>query len=226
MIRSIALRSTTRSLITGKALARQGSSVSVSPSLKTRMCSWQTVVARIGPCGMPSTMKPHVPQIPSRQSESNAIGSSPRAISPSLTTSSISRNDMSGETLSALYATSLPGLSGPAWRHTLRVIRIVVIALSVSSRQFPVASFQNDPSGNSQLALGTGNWQLATGYWPPSLVAPLARLDVFEVQRFPVQLGLHADALELPRRRIRKRVVIAQRLALGGLAFLAEMAAG
>ena len=51
---------------------------------------------------MPSTMKPHVPQMPSRQSESNAIGSSPFVISPSLTTSSISRNDMSGETFSAV----------------------------------------------------------------------------------------------------------------------------
>ena len=46
----------------------------------------------------PLTTKPHVPQMPSRQSESNAIGSSPLRISPSLTTSSISRNDMSGET--------------------------------------------------------------------------------------------------------------------------------
>ena len=46
----------------------------------------------------------HVPQIPSRQSESNAIGSSPRAIKPSLTTSSISRNDMSGLTFVRLVS--------------------------------------------------------------------------------------------------------------------------
>jgi hypothetical protein len=98
----------------GNALARQGSSVSVSPSLNDRMCSWHTVVARIGPCGIPSTMNPQVPQMPSRQSESNAIGSSPRAISPSLTTSSISRNDMSGETFSAVYSTSFPVAFGPA----------------------------------------------------------------------------------------------------------------
>ena len=88
--------------MTGKALARHGSSVSVSPSLKRRMCSWQTVVPGSGPCGMPLIRKPQVPQMPSRQSESNAIGSSPFAISPSLTTSSISRNDMSGDTFSAV----------------------------------------------------------------------------------------------------------------------------
>ena len=87
---------------TGKARARQGSRVSVSPSLKRRMCSWQTVVHASGPCGRPLTRNPHVPQMPSRQSESNAIGSSPLRIRPSLTTSSISRNDMSGEMWSAV----------------------------------------------------------------------------------------------------------------------------
>ena len=45
MMRSNALRSTTRSLITGKPRARHGSSTIVSPSLKKRMCSWHTVVA-------------------------------------------------------------------------------------------------------------------------------------------------------------------------------------
>jgi hypothetical protein len=69
----------------------------VSPSEKRRMCSWQTVVSRSGPCATPLTMQPHVPQMPSRQSESKAIGSWPALIRPSLTTSSISRNDMSGE---------------------------------------------------------------------------------------------------------------------------------
>ena len=33
----------------GKAVARQGSTVIVSPSLKRRMCSWQTRAAAIGP---------------------------------------------------------------------------------------------------------------------------------------------------------------------------------
>jgi len=83
-------------LITGKAAARHGSMVMVSPSLKLRMWSWQAVVARRGPCAAPLMTIPQVPQIPSRQSWSKAMGSSPLAMSPSFTTSSISRNDMSG----------------------------------------------------------------------------------------------------------------------------------
>ena len=35
--------------MSGKALARHGSSATLSPSLKRRMCSWQTVVPRIRP---------------------------------------------------------------------------------------------------------------------------------------------------------------------------------
>ena len=76
--------------------------VMVSPSLNLRMCSWQTVDPRSGPCGTPLTTRPHMPQMPSRQSESKAIGASPFAMSSSLTTSSISRNDMSGETSAAV----------------------------------------------------------------------------------------------------------------------------
>ena len=92
------MRSTTRSFRIGKALARHGSMVIVSPSLKRRMWSWHTVAPRSGPCGTPLITSPHVPQMPSRQSESNAIGSSPFLMRSSLTTSSISRNDMSVET--------------------------------------------------------------------------------------------------------------------------------
>ena len=66
----------------------------VSPSLNERMWSWQVVVAFMGPCGRPLIIMPHVPQIPSRQSWSNATGSLPSVISFSLSTSSISRNDM------------------------------------------------------------------------------------------------------------------------------------
>src|SRR5690349_7180952 len=188
MIRSNAERSTTRSLTIGKARARQGSRISVSPSRNDRMCSWHTVDPRAGPWGSPSIRNPHVPQMPSRQSESNAIGSSPRAISPSLTTSSISRNDMSGDTPSATYSTSLPGLSGPGCLQTFSVIRISV------------------------------SWQL-------SLVAALRRLHVLEVQRFPVKLGLHADAFELPRSDVLEMLVVAQRFAVGCLALLAEVPA-
>jgi hypothetical protein len=45
MMRSKADRSTTRSRRTGNAVARQGSMVIESPSLKLRMWSWQAVVA-------------------------------------------------------------------------------------------------------------------------------------------------------------------------------------
>ena len=85
--------------MTGNASARQGSIVIVSPSVNERMWSWQVVVTS-GPCASPLIISEHVPQIPSRQSESNATGSSPFSLSSSLRTSSISRNDMSGETSS------------------------------------------------------------------------------------------------------------------------------
>ena len=70
--------------------------VIVSPSLNERMCSWQVVVTS-GPWASPLIISPHMPQMPSRQSLSNAIGSSPSPLSCSLSTSSISRKDMSSE---------------------------------------------------------------------------------------------------------------------------------
>ena len=60
------------------------------------MCSWQVAVPSDGPCARPLIIIEHEPQMPSRQSWSNAIGSRPSAISRSLTTSNISRNDISG----------------------------------------------------------------------------------------------------------------------------------
>ena len=60
------------------------------------MWSWQVAVPFCGPWAWPLIIIPQVPQMPSRQSCSKAIGSSPSAISRSLTTSSISRNDISG----------------------------------------------------------------------------------------------------------------------------------
>ena len=97
---SRAERSTTRSLITGKDLERNGSMVIVSPSSNFRMCSWQTVVMRSGPWGMPSMVSEHVPQIPSRQSWSKATGTSRRAMSCSFSRSSISRKEESSGTSS------------------------------------------------------------------------------------------------------------------------------
>src|SRR3954453_961400 len=72
------------------------------------MCSWQVVVACCGPCGEPSMTSEHMPQMPSRQSWSNATGSSPSRMSRSLSTSSISRKDMSGEMPSSSYGTIRP----------------------------------------------------------------------------------------------------------------------
>ena len=93
MILSRALRSVIRSLIMGKAFARHGSIKTVSASLKWRMWSWQVAVPQWPPCAIPLMTSEHIPQIPSRQSESKAIGSSPSAIMVSLTTSSISRKE-------------------------------------------------------------------------------------------------------------------------------------
>ena len=64
-----------------------------------RMCNWQVVVCS-GPCAWPLIIRPQVPQMPSRQSWSKATGSSPRRMSSSLRTSSISRKDISGADLS------------------------------------------------------------------------------------------------------------------------------
>ena len=97
MIRSKADRSTTRSRSTGNAVARHGSTVMVSPSLKDRMCNWQVVVTS-GPWALPLIMRPHMPQMPSRQSLSKAMGSSPFSTNCSLSTSSISRKDMCSDT--------------------------------------------------------------------------------------------------------------------------------
>ena len=71
------------------------------------MCSWQVVVFS-GPWALPEIISPHMPQMPSRQSESKAMGSSPAALSCSLSTSSISRKDMSALMSLTLYVTSSP----------------------------------------------------------------------------------------------------------------------
>jgi hypothetical protein len=65
-----------------------------------------------------------VPQIPSRQSWSNATGSPPSPISRSLSTSSISRKDMSTLTSSTSYFTISPALLEFFCRQMCRVRRI------------------------------------------------------------------------------------------------------
>ena len=72
---------------------------SVSPSLKCPHVELAGGGARAAGRGrLPLMTTPQVPQMPSRQSWSKAIGSSPFWMSSSFTTSSISRNDMSGLT--------------------------------------------------------------------------------------------------------------------------------
>ena len=70
---------------------------------------------------MPLMTSEHMPQMPSRQSESKAIGSSPRSISPSLTTSSISRKDMSGDHVLGLVGLEPARVLAFFWRQTLSV---------------------------------------------------------------------------------------------------------
>jgi hypothetical protein len=59
------------------------------------MWSWQVAVPRSGPWAWPLIMSEHVPQMPSRQSWSNVMGSWPCSLSRSFTMSSISRNEAS-----------------------------------------------------------------------------------------------------------------------------------
>src|SRR6266567_9501880 len=82
-------------------------------------------------------MKPHAPQMPSRQSWSNAIGSLPSCIRRSLTVSSISRNDMSGLTPGTSYVSNFPGASDAVWRHAVSVMRKVcaIVPLLVRTRR-------------------------------------------------------------------------------------------
>ena len=63
--------------MTGNAVARHGSIVIVSPSANLRMWSWHVAVPFCGPWAWPLIISEHVPQMPSRQSWSNVIGSLP-----------------------------------------------------------------------------------------------------------------------------------------------------
>src|SRR5438309_1360467 len=108
MIRSRALRLTTRSRTTGKAAARHGSISMTSPEENFRMWSWQVAVPSCGPWAWPLIISPQEPQMPSRQSCSKATGSWPWAMSRSLRRSSISRNDMSSLTPGTSYSTIAP----------------------------------------------------------------------------------------------------------------------
>ena len=112
-MRSSAPRSTIRSLMIGKALARHGSTTISAPSANLRMCSWHVAVPRCGPWAWPSIISEHVPQMPSRQSWSNTMASLPSAISRSLSTSSSSRNEASSLISSMAWRLEAPGVVGP-----------------------------------------------------------------------------------------------------------------
>ena len=117
--------------MTGKARARHGSTQISSPSLKWRMCSWQVAVPPSGPCATPLIIMPHEPQMPSRQSCSKWIGSSPFSISSSLTTSSISRNDASATDVVGLVRDEV----APRRRATSAARRAVSDSLLVAPRR-------------------------------------------------------------------------------------------
>ena len=50
-------------------------------------------------------------------------------------------------------------------------------------------------------------------------------MHFLELERFLVELRLRPDALEFPRRHVREVGIVAQRFAVGRLAFFAEVAA-
>ena len=83
------------------------------PSANLRMWSWQVAVPSSGPWARPLIIMAQDPQMPSRQSWSNATGSLPSAMSASLSTSNISRNDMSGLTSSSWWVSKPPAAAGP-----------------------------------------------------------------------------------------------------------------
>src|SRR5512142_1332736 len=222
MIRSNALRSTIRSLWMGNGAARHGSTVIVSPSVKCRMCSWHTVVARCGPCATPLMTRLHMPQIPSRQSESNAIGSSPRPISPSFTTSSISRNDMSGDTSVTGYSTILPGAVRLGCRQ-INSLRFMALTCEVRGARSEVrargAKRRDGPPRTSHPHAARRTSHVAL------LVTPLRRVRVLELERLDVLRRRVSLALVLPGGHVREVLVVAPRLVVRRLVLLPEVAA-
>src|SRR3954452_6502420 len=140
---------------------------------------------------------------------------------------------MSSLTSSTSYGTMRPSTSGPSWRQTR-----TVILMSSPSRPLRASS-----SGLPRSLAGTGLRQpcycrneclLARSSTPDqalryptlrrSLVRPLLHLDVLVHQRLLVQDRAPALARELPGRHVGELVVVAQRLAVGGLRLRAEVA--
>jgi hypothetical protein len=99
MMRSNALRLTTRSLMTGNAVARHGSTVNLVAVLEVAHVQ---LAGRDPALAVRAAVDDHATHAADAFTTvvSNATGSSPRALRSSLSMSSISRNDSSGDTLS------------------------------------------------------------------------------------------------------------------------------
>src|SRR5580698_2481312 len=180
----------------------------VSPLRKRRMWSWQVVVSASGPWACPLIIMPHAPQMPSRQSWSKATGSCPSLISCSLSTSSISRNDMSGETSSIWYVSKRPRVWALGCRQIFKV-----------SERLPDIFFDRS------VAACVARTFPATWVARFLLVAPLGEWDRFKIERFFVEHRRLVDSLVLPGADVAKVLVVALGLAFGSLIFLAEMTA-
>ena len=87
----------------------------------------------------PLIINEHVPQMPSRQSWSNTIASSPSSMRRSFKMSIISRDEASSVISSIVCVSNEPLVLGPSWRHTLRVrfFRVLVTCSSVSGSGLP-----------------------------------------------------------------------------------------
>ena len=117
----------------GKAPARHGSIVIVSPSANLRMWSWHVAVPRWGPWAWPLIISEHVPQMPSRQSWSNVIGSWPSLVQPLVDdVEHLEERGVVADVVGRRRSRSARRSSGPSWRHTfsvtLRVRRHLLVA--------------------------------------------------------------------------------------------------
>src|SRR5699024_2622667 len=141
-MRSNASRSTTRSLMTGNESARQGSKSMTSPSENERICSWHVVVCS-GPCAIPLITIPHIPQIPSRQSESNAMGSSPSTVPMRLCSTYIPEHDM----FALKYGSAYIPLFAPRSR---------VICLYCQARVYDFTAEESEPCAHQAVTISDG----------------------------------------------------------------------
>ena len=117
MMESRAARSTTRSRTTGKAADRSGSIRSFVMPPKARRCCRHDGVFGTGPWGTSFTVTPHAPHTPSRQSDSNEMGSRPCSASWSFNRSSSSRRLISGVASVTTWVSNRPSDVGPSCRQ-------------------------------------------------------------------------------------------------------------